>query len=185
MGKVFQIDETLLQESLVVLDKIGVDVDTVIRMTLKRIVRDGGISFLVMDVPHQSTVPLTQPREQEQGSVPGRMTKAIAVARLREQGIEVKDNVTFASKNRASNNYWANPSFDVLNRDWYLILNNWKKNELHLFKIPANSIPAWSLVSRNDKPDKIDLQIGKEDPSFTDLRSKISFLKFRVTSIRY
>lgn len=65
------------------------------------------------------------------------------------------------------------------------ILNDWIKGELHLFMIPAHAIDRRFMVSRVDLREKIDLQIGYNDPTFTDTRSKQSFAKYLVMSIRY
>ncbi len=176
-----KIDDVLMQEASVVLDTIGMDVDTVVRMTLKRVIRDGGISFLVADLKNESDpIPQKEPNE-----VSGRINKGMAVSRLRKMGHEIGKSVTFASKNRAAHNYWANPPFDVLKNDWYLILNDWAKEELHLFKVPGNALSYHDLVCRNDRQDRIDLQICYEDPTFTDNRSKISFMRFHMGSSSY
>ena len=95
------------------------------------------------------------------------------------------DTITFASKNRAVANYWANPSFDVLDVDFTLILNDVVGRKLFLFIIPAYSINRSQLISRSDKPDLIDLQIMYGDETFTDNRSKYSFSKFLITELKY
>ena len=97
---------------------------------------------------------------------------------IKSKEFKITRNNTFASKNRASNFYWANPQFDVLEQDWYLILNDWYKKELHLFRTPAYALAANALASRSDNEDKIDLQIIYNDSTFTDSRSKISFANF-------
>ena len=109
------------------------------------------------------------------------MTKTIAKRLLSIQS----DNVSFSSKNRTANNYWSNPSYDCLNSDWFLILNDWQTNELHLFKIPARSFNRYNLVARADQPHLIDLQIAYRDPTFTDNRSGCSFKKYYVKTIKY
>lgn len=111
--------------------------------------------------------------------------KNIAVNLFKSKGFTTSRNTTFSSKNKASNCYWANPLFESLKQDWYLILNDWHKNELHLFKIPVHTLTENDLVCRADNEDKIDLQIAYNDITFTDNRSKISFAKFLVTTISY
>lgn len=179
------IDEQLLQQAEQILETIGLDASTVAKMALKRVIRDGGISFLVSDPlkgsPDSSTTNVLFPTHNE----PGKITKNIAINLFKSKNFVTSRNTTFASKNKASNCYWANPLFESLKQDWYLILNDWQKNELHLFKIPVHALSENDLVCRADNEDKIDLQISYNDPSFTDTRSKISFAQFLISSISY
>lgn len=115
----------------------------------------------------------------------GRLTKSAAANLFKSKGYPTNQNVTFVSKNKAGNYYWANPLFEVLQQDWYLILNDWIRKELHRFKVPVQTLKADDLIGRADNQDKIDLQIAYNDTTFTDSRSKISFAQFLVTSIPY
>lgn len=183
MSKTVFIDDELMQSASKVLDTIGLDVDSVVRMTLKRVIRDGGISFLIANssLTEQQTIEVTT--NEDENTV--RVNKTNAVVRFKENGCFVSKNITFASSNRATNNYWANPPFEVLKQDWYLILHDRQKRELHLFMIPVGAVTASDLVCRNDREDRVDLQIYYNDPTYTDSRSKISFSKFLVKSIGY
>ena len=113
------------------------------------------------------------------------MTKSRAIALFEQRGIKITKNVTYASKNRAAYNYWANPYFFALEREWFLILNDWIRKELHLFVVPADTLRKSQLIARADQPEMIDLQICYNDPKFIDNRSKISFARFLAKSIRY
>ena len=186
MANTIYVDEQQLHDAEQILEEIGLNASAVAKMALKRVVRDGGISFLVTDVPRieiqaQADTVAPVPVAEE----PGRINKSAAVNLFRHTGIYTNNNVTFASKNKAGNYYWANPLFDALKQDWYLILNDWKKKELHLFKIPAHTFKESDLVSRSDNEEKIDLQIAYNDTTFTDGRSKVSFVDFLVKTIQY
>lgn len=186
MGHTIYVEEQLLQEVEQILETLGLDANTVTRMALKRVVRDGGISFLLADLPKIEIEPIIMPSnpvtlEAKQS----RITKSVAGNLFKSKGFTLNHNLTFASKNKTGNYYWANPLFDVLNQDWYLILNDWLKRELHLFKIPIYAVKENELVSRADNNEKVDLQIAYNDATFTDSRSKISFAKFLVTTIPY
>ena len=162
------------------------DAGAVAKMALKRVVRDGGISFLVADVPKiEVHAPVEMIPTTSADMETGRINKSAATNLFRRNGVSTNNNVTFASKNKAGNYYWANPLFDALKQDWYLILNDWIKKELHLFKIPAQSLKESDLVSRSDNEEKIDLQIAYNDATFTDGRSKVSFADFLIKSISY
>lgn len=187
MKKLVFDDERLISEAEIILDEIGIDITTAVRTMLKRVIRERGAAFLFND----NSVPAAGNTEQEDVSVSetvhdnhSKMTKNKAIVLLKSKGVSIGENVTFSSKNKNSHNYWANPSFNVLNKNWFLILNDWSKRELHLFVIPAKTYSRSKLVSRADK-DLIDLQIMSGDESFTDIRSKTSFAKYRVKKISY
>ena len=186
MANTIYVDEQLLRDAEQILEEIGLDATAVAKMALKRVVRDGGISFLVTDVPRievqapaETVAPIPVIEET------GRINKSAATNLFRRNGISTNGNVTFASKNKAGNYYWANPLFEALKQDWYLILNDWIKKELHLFKIPAQSLHESDLLPRADNEEKIDLQIAYNDATYTDGRSKVSFDRFHVKSISY
>ena len=180
MPKMILVDTQLIKDAESVLNDIGIDVDTVVKMALKRIIRDQSISFLSA-VPEAPAPGQSEPTQK----LDNRITKNQAISLFTAQGFRLSRNVTFSSKNRSAYNYWANPYFFALDSDWHLILNDWIRHELHLFTIPACTLAHDQMVPRFDQQDKIDLQICYNDPTFTDNRSKISFAKFHLKSIRY
>ena len=186
MANTVYIEDQLLQDAEQILEKLGLDASTVTKMALKRVVRDGGISFLIADLPKIEVDPTTVSPVPAVSTVEqGKITKSAATNLFKSKGYSTNHNVTFASKNKVGNYYWANPLFDALKQDWYLILNDWNRKELHLFKIPIYTLNANDLVSRSDNEDKIDLQIAYNDATFTDSRSKTSFARFLVTTVSY
>lgn len=189
MAKLIKVDSQLFKEAQDVLDDIGIEVETVVRMALKRVVKDKNISFLTAPV-EKPVIPKEQPQPPVSPQATFMteekpMTKSRAIALFEQKGIKISKNATYASKNRAAYNYWANPYFFALDREWFLILNDWIRKELHLFVIPADTLHKSQLVARADQPEMIDLQICYNDPQFTDNRSKISFARFLVKTIRY
>lgn len=134
------------------------------------------------DIVEQEDTNDSKPKHFRQNTL--RKSKAIEL--LRNAGYTISsDHTTFASKNRTVYSYWANPKFSLLRQTWYLILNDWHSRILYFFKIPANSIADYELVPRNDKPYIIDLNICYKDSTFTDDRSKYSFMKYKVAEIPY
>lgn len=185
MANAIYIDDQLLREAERILEEIGLDATAVTKMALKRVVRDGGISFLVTDIPRIEVQSAASAPTSAADSVQGRVTKNIAINLFKKSGVITNNNVTFASKNKAGNYYWANPQFGVLKQDWYLILNDWIKKELHIFKVPAKNIKPEDMVCRADNEEKVDLQVIYNDTTFTDSRSKISFSKYLIKTIHY
>lgn len=186
------VERKTAQEAAEILEEMGLDVNIAATMALKRIVRDGGISFMVVDRPKAEKRTENEEKPARMVEKPNpvnvereRITKRIALNLFRKKGYEFDDNVTFASKNKTGNYYWANISFEVLQNKWYLILNDWGKCELHLFEIKARKLKMQDLASRAGDAEKFELQIAYNDPMFTDTRSKVSFKQFCVAHITY
>lgn len=114
------------------------------------------------------------------------ISKFNAIRLFKNGGLNIlSKNCTFASKNSMSYLYWANPKIDLLENDWWLILNDNINGKLHLFMIPRNSLQVEMIKVRSDKPHLIDLQILFNDDRFTDTRSNIQFSKWHVKTLTY
>ena len=110
-----------------------------------------------------------------------------AVKICETNGIDIGSNFTLAKSHKSRKHYWANPSASYLLQEWWVLLNDDIKRELHVFCVPANSISANEMWIRRDKtrPNSIDMRIRYENESFQDIRSKINFSKWLVKSIKY
>jgi hypothetical protein len=108
-----------------------------------------------------------------------------AMILCREKGFNLNGEVTFASKNKTSDAYWANPNIKFLTTDWWLLLNDCRRRDLHIFYIPAHSIENDQITTRADQPNKIDLQIKYENDLFEDSRSGIQFINWFRGTIPY
>lgn len=191
MKKVFiEIQEDTLNQVNNVLDDLGLDIESAIRMFLRRIVRDQSVAFVLNNNGTLASVP--QPIIENntfQSDVVkidrGEMRKMLAIKMFKERGKIIDKNVTYSSKNRTTYNYWSNPNFSVLDENWSLILNDWINRKLYLFNIPSHSISASQLVPRNDQKDLIDIQILENDPNFVDKRSGFGFKCFLTDEIDY
>ena len=178
--KSIPIDKKTYDEANKILDEIGLSVTDIVKITLKKIIREGNISFLIEKKSNETTISSTPAP-----LFADKMTKSKAVSLFRNEGLSFNSIVTFASKNKSTRNYWANPSFDLLNENWNLILNDNINKKLHLFYIPKNSITPSQFVCRADNSNVIDLQILGDDVFFTDTRSKFSFSKYLKKTISY
>jgi hypothetical protein len=98
-------------------------------------------------------------------------------------GFNIDGNFTFASKNNAANTYWANPKIEFIEHDWRLLLNDWPKQRLHVFNIPANSIRNDQVIVRNTDRPLIELRIKYEDELFENSRSGIQFYRRKKKTI--
>lgn len=180
---VLDFEDQIFEQANDVFESIGLDFRSATNMFLKRVIKDGSISFLFS----QQTISSNKVVDNEilPSLDKGDMTKNRAIRLFSSKGYSVGKNVTFASKNRSAYNYWANVEFGMLANDWHLILNDWINKVVYLFFIPAHSINAKELTPRSDKPFLVDLQIMYNDTTFTDNRSGFSFNKFLVETIYY
>lgn len=180
---VLDFEDQIFEQANDVFESIGLDFRSATNMFLKRVIKDGSISFLFS----QQTISSNKIVDNEilPSLDKGDMTKNRAIRLFSSKGYSVGKNVTFASKNRSAYNYWANVEFGMLANDWHLILNDWINKVVYLFFIPAHSINAKELTPRSDKSFLVDLQIMYNDTTFTDNRSGFSFNKFLVETIYY
>ena len=178
-----------LDQATAILEDLGLDVESAVRMFMKRLVKEQSVAFLlsgVSNAPVQRYETESVATQTETSKVDrGEMRKGLAMKLFRERGKYIDKNVTYSSKNRTTYNYWANPDFSVLKSDWTLILNDWVNRKLYLFRVPAKAISAHELIGRNDKPNLIDIQILEDNPSFVDRRSEYSFRRFLIDQIDY
>ena len=190
MGKVIiEIQDEILHQATEIIEELGLDVESSIRVFLKRVVREHSLAFVLSNstgngIPNQVVEGRVLKAEAPKIDR-GEMRKSLAMKMFRERGKYIDRNITYSSKNRTTYNYWANPDFASLEEDWTLILNDWVNRKLYLFRIPAKTISAQDLVARNDKPNLIDIQILDDNPSFIDKRSDYSFKRFLVDNIDY
>lgn len=184
------IDEKLLTQANSVLENVDRDIQTIIKFLLTQIVKEGSIIFLFsQNAPEASRVL----KEQENNSNVNepfnfKMTKSRDKRLFESAEIKITDKVTFASKNRAVANYWANPRFDMLSLKWHLILHDYLNCKLFLFCIPDNSIQKTELSARTDDPKRMHIEIRYKDSAFTDRKSpsrQYSFRKFLVDEFQY
>ena len=184
-----ELDENLIKEATTIFDYFGLDMQTGIKMFLTRVKKDKSVTFLFGQLNQTQAEPqATQKFISEDDTIikdEFKMTKSGAIRLFLNNGQHIARTVTFASKNRSANNYWANPNFEVLNEDWSLILNDNRRRRLSLFFIPASTIAKSQLNPRADIPELIDLQIMYNDNTFTDNRSGFSFAQFLTNKIDY
>lgn len=90
------------------------------------------------------------------------------------------NDFTFASENKTTSRYWANPRITLLNKDWWLVLNDISNGRLHVFRIPKGQ--QKTLKVRTDKPNLFNLKI---DHTFKDLVSGTDFSRWHELTIKY
>lgn len=115
--------------------------------------------------------------------------KGEAKAFLAENGVSINKYWTYASRQRNSEHYWANPKVHFVDYDWTIVLNNQFESELTVLEIPANTLKIASsknepgLRVRNDDDQKIDLNIDSK--TLKDKVSKTDFSIFVTNRIKY
>lgn len=93
---------------------------------------------------------------------------------------------TVAKLNKNGKIFWANPDIECLKKNWCLILNNIDNRELRIFSIPADSINATGVKTREHQGKTlIDLEILSNDLDYTCRACKIKFVQWYVRTIKY
>ncbi len=220
-----ELEEQIYNEAQAILNDYGLDVEGVIKSTLKRIVRQGSAEFIFAKqgvqaqtehaaVENIDTKPLVNGETKFIGMVAStpatpiaKITKTIAKSYFAKRGYVFDAPVIFSSRNKATSDYWANPSINTVRGKWYLILNDQYQRILRLFLIdcengmqslkenPYNNTQITAketlndmlrLVPRADKPELINLQIlGDDIIRFTDKISGVEFRPYLIDEINY
>ena len=118
----------------------------------------------------------------------GKRAKNEAITFLEENGVAVGKENTYAVKLQDKDEFWINPKKYLLDRDWWLILNNNVRMELIVLNVPVGSLQAATdsepgLLVRSDNPNQLDLHINIS--TFIDRKSGIDFSPFIKQKIRY
>ncbi len=190
------IDQTTYDNAKDILNAQYLNIDTAFEMFLNRTIKEQSILWMLENnniiinnsSPCDKGNYVSESNSIYINSLPmvNTMTKNIAIRMFIANGNTVSKPTTFASKNKSAYNYWANPNWhDVINSDWFLILNDNILKRLYLFIIPKFTFKKDDFITRADNSNQIDLQIAYNDPTFTDNRSKISFRKFLVAELKY
>lgn len=118
------------------------------------------------------------------------MNKVKAIKILDEQSNlnMTYSNTTFASLQKMKFTFWANPNVKLLERKWYIILNDQFSKQLKLLEIPPNEFGINEnhkkrLYVRKDRMEVVDLNINKYN--LTDERSKVDFTKYIKKVVSY
>lgn len=188
------VDESVITTVQEVIEPYGLEIEMVIKIMLNRISRESNLDFLLSNTKTKEDSKSLKDEPffvtnsyggQINNNAVRDMRKSLAISIFRSKGMPYSNNVTFASKNRSAHNYWANPSFEVLEQDWFLILNDWINRVLYLFKVPSKAISQNDLIARADNNNLIDLQILYNDSNFRDTRSNYLFKEFLIMIEHY
>ena len=128
-------------------------------------------------------IPFTSEKEKELRA------KSEAFLYLKENGLDIPKNASYAKLQEKKKSFWINPRTDLLEEKWVLVLNNQATKTIYILEVPENTF-SWaykkdgkSLVVRKDRPYYIDLNI--DCTSFVDTRSKLNFSSFIKHTIKY
>ena len=161
-----------LEEALFLLELIGINV---FRNTPKASKSKGSaelISTVVNTPDGQRAI-----REKEE-----------AIQFLKSNSVPLLKNLNYASRQPNKEEFWINPHTKALDQDWSLILNNQYTYEILVLSIPAGTFSiktqhAQGLLTRNDQPQKIDLNLVSD--TLIDKRSKCDFSPYITHRIKY
>lgn len=131
-----------------------------------------------------SKVAIISKIRQDQVDPKDTIKKSDAILLLQKAGISVPKQCTFASLNKNGRYYWANPDVSVLLNDWWIVLNDNIKRELHCFLVPANTYNEHQFKIRKDR-NAIDYEVVYDNAGFIDKRSKINFKQWLLQTLNY
>lgn len=162
-----------LEEALFLMQLIGISVFNDAKVTLHSKAPAGSL-ISTLDVNTKLAI--------------GKRAKAEAIEFLTLNGIAVDKRCTYAVKKESKEEYWANPNVELLNTDWYIILNNNAAMELVVLLVPAHSFTATpgnknTLFCRSDNEKRIDLNISVSD--MRDRRTGLDFSPYVIKRIKY
>lgn len=114
--------------------------------------------------------------------------KKEALKFLVDNGVEIGKNVNYSKRMETRPEFWIEPRKNVIDGDWYMVLNNQYINELIVLHIPAKTFSIKSenvtgLVLRRDNPARIELNISVE--TLIDRTSKCDFKSFEIARMKY
>lgn len=118
----------------------------------------------------------------------GKRAKAEAIQFVKAHGVALSKDVTYAVRQAKKNEYWANPDVGLLDKDWFILLNDNINMVITILKIPASRLHlkannADGFYVRKDKPYYIDLNIGID--SLVDRMSGIDLSQYVIEKINY
>lgn len=86
-------------------------------------------------------------------------------------------NYTYARIGKIKKNvYWANPRKEIINKDWFLILNDHREKKLYVFFIPKGSLTLNQFDTRvNNKVEKLIIEIPDAYPQINPTTNQLIF----------
>lgn len=125
----------------------------------------------------------------------GKGAKNVAIQYLRDKGHPFEDDYVFNYSARHSekknstytDECWVNPNPDVLEKNWYLILNDMKRRKLHIIRIPHGTFHLRTIEENGFRlrSDTGNLDMYVNLSTFTERKSGINLLKFKDASYDY
>lgn len=120
-------------------------------------------------------------------SLLGKRAKKESINYLKSIGIDTGKKPTYSTRN-ANDEFWANPRVELLEDEWWIILNNTNTKQLIILKVPSNTFHikkgnGKGLYVRPDKPYMIDLNINEK--TYIDRRSGADFKPYIEKIVDY
>ncbi len=118
----------------------------------------------------------------------GKRVKAEAVKYVKDHGVDIGKEVSYAVRQANKPDFWINPKIELLSKEWYIVLNDNQANQLIVLHVPANAIGLKSgnhpgLVARADRPEVIDMTIACD--TLIDRRGGVDFKPYVVQKLPY
>lgn len=112
------------------------------------------------------------------------MTKKKAMALFSHKNYELHSCVTFASTNKTTGQFWANPNPEFLKQDWSFILNDKKKRKLYLLNIPKNTFKSENISLKSPDYELLDIRLNPHTLINT-APDKTNFAPHKIAEVGY
>lgn len=118
----------------------------------------------------------------------GKRVKAEAVQYVKDRGVAIGKEVSYAVRQANKPDFWINPKIELLAKEWYIVLNDNLANQLIVLHVPANTIGLKNgkntgLVARADRPEVIDMTIACD--TLIERRGGVDFKPYVVQKLPY
>ena len=118
----------------------------------------------------------------------GKRAKNEAIQYLKDNGVELGKNISYAVCQTDKEEFWLNPQSSLLECEWDIILNDTVNMELLLLRIPANKLRVKNnkydgLLVRVDRPQLLDLNLNVA--TLKDRKSNMDFSPYKIKVIKY
>ena len=122
---------------------------------------------------------------------PGNGGRRVVIKYLKEKGFPFSEKFKYnysarqneKEKDTYKNECWINPNPEMLDEDWYMILNDTEKRELHIFLVPHGTFDIKNSFKQRNDNGKLDMAVNLS--TFIERKSKINLSEYKVKSYSY
>jgi len=122
-----------------------------------------------------------------QGQENSKLNRTDALSICRSNGVIIGGNYSVSNRTQHGSHFANDIPVSNLTQNWWLLLVDHRKRELHVFKIGANEVSENEMyvINNKHKQHTVKLNILCDDDTFTDKLRKKQFKRWLVKTIKY